>query len=147
MQQLDNRLECLLDRFENEVKPYDKMSVVGLIVTPIAIVSTIIFGWLLAPPLPHDEVLRSIIYSERIYWVIGAIIAIVASANLPILYADHKKHEISRIKYKPLTGGRCMCDLSQLRYHMRRLEKSNYEGERIKHARMVTLYKEKLSLN
>jgi hypothetical protein len=146
MQQLDSRLDHLLDRFEKEVAPYDKMSSFGLILTPIAIVSTIVFGWILAPPLTHD-VLGSIVGGERLYWIIGTIVGIVAATKLPILYSDRKKHEISSTKYKPLTGGRCMCDLSQLRYHMRRLDKSQHEGERIKHARMVTYYKQKLSIN
>jgi len=146
MQKLDDKLECLLDRFEKEVEPYDKLSAVGLIITPIAVVSTIVFGWLLAP-LPHDAMLRSIVSGERLYWIIGSILAIVAATKLLILYADRKKHQISNSKYKPLTGGMCMCDLSQLRYHVRRLDKSRHEGERIKHVRMVTYYKQRLGLH
>lgn len=147
MQQFNDKLECLLDRFEKEVEPYDKLSAVGLIITPIAVVSTIVVGWLLAPSLPHDAILRSIVSGERLYWIIGSILAIFAATKLPILYADRKKHQISNSKYKPLTGGMCMCDLSQLRYHIRRLDKSRHEGERIKHARMVTYYKQRLGLN
>jgi len=147
MQQLDVKLEHLLDRFEKEVAPYDKMSALGLILTPIAIVSTIVFGWILAPPLPNDAILSSIVSGERLYWIIGTVLAIFAVTKLPILYSDRKKHEISNTKYKPLTGGKCMCDLSQLRYHMRRLDKSQHEGERIKHARMVTYYKQRLGIN
>ena len=147
MQKLDDKLECLLDRFEREVAPYDKFSAIGLIVTPIAVVATIVFGWILAPSLPQDAVLRSIITGERVYWIIGSILAIFAATKLPILYADRKKHQISNNKYKPLSGGKCMCDLSQLRYHVRRLDKSKHEGERIKHARMVTYYKQKLDID
>ncbi len=147
MQQLDAKLEYLLDRFEKEVEPYDKLSVMGLLVTPVAVVLTIIFGWLLAPSLPHNAILHSIVSGERMYWIIGSILAVVAATKLPILYMDHKKHKISNSKYKPLSGGICMCDLSQLRYHMRRLDKSRHEGERIRHARMVTYYKQRLGLD
>ncbi len=147
MQKLEGNLEHLLDRFEEEVKHYDKLSAMGLIVTPIAVVLTVVFGWLLAPSLPQDAVLRSFVAGERIYWVIGGILATIIATKLPILYADHMKHKISRTKYKPLSGGRCMCDLSQLRYHMRRLDKSDNEGERIKHVRMINYYKQRLDMN
>lgn len=147
MQKLDQNLEHLLNRFEEEVRIYDKLSALGLIVTPIAIVLTVVFGWLLAPSLLHDAVLHSFVASERMYWVIGGILATVAATKLPILYAEHMKHQISNRKYKPLSGGKCMCDLSQLRYHMRRLEKSRHEGERIKHARMVAYCKQRLCLD
>ncbi|MEM2759296.1 MAG: hypothetical protein QXU32_01265 [Nitrososphaerales archaeon] len=146
MQKLDHDLEYLLDRFEAEVKPYDKLAALGLIVTPLAIVLIIVFGWLLAPSLPHDA-LRSFVATERVYWVIGGILAIVGATKLPILYAEHRKHQISNKKYKPLSGGKCMCDLSQLRYHMKRLDRSVHEGERIRHMRMINYYKQRLGIN
>lgn len=147
MQKLEENLEHLLDSFEKEVKPYDKLASLGLIVTPIAVVLTIVFGWLLAPSLPQDAVLRSFVATDRIYWVIGGILAIVAGTKLPILFAEHKKHQISKMKYKPLSGGRCMCDLSQLRYHMERLEKASHEGERIRHMRFINYYKQRLNID
>jgi hypothetical protein len=146
MQQIEQNLEHLLDRFEEEVRPYDRLAAISLIVGPITVVTAIIFGSLLAPGLPQDTVLRSFVTSERIGWVIGGILAVFAATKLPILYAEHKKHQISKRKYKPLSGGRCMCDLSQLRYHMRRLDKAGYEGERIKHMRMINYYKQRLSI-
>ncbi len=127
-----DKLKYLLDRLEKEVEPYDKLS---------AFVLTVVFGWLLAPSLPHDAMLRSIVIGERIYWLIGSILTIFDATKLPVLYADHKKHKISNSKYKPLNGGICMCDLSQLRYHMRRLEKSRHEGERIKQGKLLTYSK------
>lgn len=144
MQQLDQNLERLLDMFEEEVKPYDKLSILALVLTPVAVVLTVIFGWLLNP-LPNDAVLRSFVEAERTYWIIGAIIAALVGTKLLIIYTHYKKHQISNNKYKPLSGGRCMCDLSQLRYHMRRLEKSS-EGERIRHVRMINYYKQRLVL-
>ncbi len=147
MQKLDQNLDHLLNRFEEEVRAYDKLSALGLIVTPIAIVLTVVFGWLLAPSLPHDTVLRSFVASERMYWVIGGILTTVAATKLPILYAEHMKHQISNRKYKPLSGGKCMCDRSQLRYHMRRVDKSAHEGKRIKHMRMINYYKQRLNLD
>lgn len=147
MQRLDYNLENLLDMFEKEVKRYDKLATLGVIVTPIAIVSTIVLGWLLAPSLPQDAVLRSFVATERIYWIVGGILAVLVATKLPILYAEHKKHQISNKKYKPLSGGRCMCDLSQLRYHMRKLEKSADAGERMRHVRMIDYYKAQLGIN
>jgi hypothetical protein len=59
------------------------------------------------------------------------------------LYVDHKKHEISRVKYRPMAGV-CMCDLSQLRSHMRKIDKASTTGERIRHTKLVNYYKHQI---
>jgi len=59
------------------------------------------------------------------------------------LYVDHKKHEISRLKYRPIAGV-CMCDLSQLRSHMTKMEKARTTGERIRHTKLVNYYKHQI---
>jgi hypothetical protein len=78
-----------------------------------------------------------------IYWMVGGILATVGLTKLPIFYADHKKHEISRTKYKPIAGV-CMCDLSQLRSHMKKMEKAEATGERMMHAKLVKYYKQQI---
>jgi hypothetical protein len=78
-----------------------------------------------------------------IYWIVGGMLATIGLTKLPIFYADHKKHEISKTKYKPVAGV-CMCDLSQLRSHMKKMEEAQTTGERIMHARLVKYYRQQI---
>ncbi|MDQ3947633.1 MAG: hypothetical protein M3218_00750, partial [Thermoproteota archaeon] len=106
---LDKRLEMLIDQFEQEVAPYDRWSRISAITAPAGVVTSIVLSMLLLPS------------AYTFYVAIGGIIASIGLTKLPILYADHKKHEISRHKYKPVTGV-CMCDLYQYRTHLRKME-------------------------
>lgn len=82
--------------------------------------------------------------SESIlYWIVGGIVATIGLTKVPLLYVDHKKHEISRVKYRPMAGV-CMCDLSQLRSHMRKIDKASTTGERIRHTKLVNYYKHQI---
>src|SRR5918911_4656059 len=140
---LDDKLEKLLDQFEREVEPYDKFSSFSMFATPVGIILSIFL------PLAYLQFVSTVnpfalmVSSGYIYWIVGGILATVCLTKLPILYADHKKHEISRTKYKPIAGV-CMCDLSQLRSHMRKMEKAKATGERIMHARLVKYYKQQI---
>src|SRR5918997_1693506 len=97
---LDKRLEMLIDQFEREVAPYDRWSRIAAITTSAGVVTSIVLSMLLLPPA----------YTP--YAAVGGILASIVLTKLPILYADHKKHEISTHKYKPVTGV-CMCDLDE----------------------------------
>src|SRR5918911_3144916 len=140
---LDDKLEKLLDQFEREVEPYDKFSSFSMFATPVGIILSIFL------PLAYLQFVSTVnpfalmVSSGYIYWIVGGILATVCLTKLPIFYVDRKKHEISRTKYKPITGV-CMCDLSQLRSHATRMETSRTVGERMRHAKLVKYYKQQI---
>jgi hypothetical protein len=130
---LDNRLEMLIDQFEREVAPYDRWSRIAAISSSAAVVTSIVLSMLL---LPSDYTL---------YAAVGGILASIVLTKLPILYADHKKHEISTHKYKPVTGV-CMCDLYQYRTHLRRMEMATTTADRIRHNKLANYYKHQMGI-
>jgi hypothetical protein len=130
---LDNRLEMLIDQFEREVAPYDRWSRIAAISSSAAVVTSIMLSMLL---LPSDYTL---------YAAVGGILASIVLTKLPILYADHKKHEISTHKYKPVTGV-CMCDLYQYRTHLRRMEMATTTADRIRHNKLANYYKHQMGI-
>jgi hypothetical protein len=130
---LDKRLEMLIDQFEQEVAPYDRWSRISAITAPAGVVTSIVLSMLLLPS------------AYTLYVAIGGIIASIGLTKLPILYADHKKHEISRHKYKPVTGV-CMCDLYQYRTHLRKMEMATNTVERIRHHKLANYYKHQMGL-
>ena len=130
---LDNRLEMLIDQFEREVAPYDRWSRIAAISSSAAVVTSIVLSMLL---LPSDY---------TFYAAVGGILASIVLTKLPILYADHKKHEISTHKYKPVTGV-CMCDLYQYRTHLRRMEMATTTADRIRHNKLANYYKHQMGI-
>jgi hypothetical protein len=130
---LDKRLEMLIDQFEQEVAPYDRWSRISAITAPAGVVTSIVLSMLLLPS------------TYTLYVAIGGIIASIGLTKLPILYADHKKHEISRHKYKPVTGV-CMCDLYQYRTHLRKMEMATTTVERIRHNKLANYYRHQMGL-
>ena len=134
---LDTRLDGLLDQFEREVEPYDRWAGISMFATPVGVVISIF-----VPLLLHFS--GSFAISQSVlYWIVGGILATIGLTKLPLLYVDHKKHEISRVKYRPMAGV-CMCDLSQLRSHMRKMDKASTTGERIRHTKLVNYYKHQI---
>lgn len=130
---LDEQLDKLIDQFEQEVAPYDRWSRISAIATSAGVISSIVLSMLL---------LQSPV---SLYAAIAGIAASIGVTKLPILYGDHKKHEISRLKYKPVTGV-CMCDLYQYRTHLRRMESANDTAERIRHSKLANYYKHQMGL-
>lgn len=130
---LDKRLEMLIDQFEREVAPYDRWSRISAITTSAGVITSIVLSMLLLPS------------AYALYAVIGGIIVSIGLTKIPILYADHKKHEISRHKYKPVTGV-CMCDLYQYRTHLRKMEMATTTIERIRHHKLANYYKHEMGL-
>lgn len=143
---LDGRLENLLNEFEKEVRPYDRLSSFSVLATPIGVVISIFLPFLLVQHLEAGNADTSIISAPLINWIIAGMIMSVAITKLPLLYVDHKKHQISRNKYKPVSGI-CMCDLSQLRSHISKMEKSRTIGERMRHAKLVNYYTNQIEVN
>ncbi len=130
---LDEQLDKLIDQFEQEVAPYDRWSRISAIATSAGVISSIVLSMLL---------LQSPV---SLYAAIAGIAASIGVTKFPILYGDHKKHEISRLKYKPVTGV-CMCDLYQYRTHLRRMESANDTAERIRHSKLANYYKHQMGL-
>jgi hypothetical protein len=130
---LDKRLETLIDQFEREVAPYDRWSRIAAITTSAGVVTSIVLSMLLLPS------------AYTLYAAVGGILASIVLTKLPILYVDHKKHEISTHKYKPVTGV-CMCDLYQYRTHLRKMEMAATTGERIRHNKLANYYKHQMGL-
>lgn len=130
---LDSRLELLIDQFERDVAPYDRWSRIAAITTSAGVVTSVVLSMLLLPSAYIP------------YAAIGGILASIIMTKLPILYVDHKKHEISTRKYKPITGV-CMCDLYQYRTHLRRMELSTTTVERIRHNKLANYYKHQMGL-
>ena len=139
----DRRLQSLLDQFEREVEPYDRLSALSMIATPIGVIISIFLPLLSIQYLSQSNPYTSIASSSTIYYTVVGILITICVTKLPLFYVDHKKHEISRIKYKPIAGV-CMCDLSQLRAHMTRMEKSKTMGERMRHAKLVNYYRHQI---
>ena len=132
---MDAKLENLLNQFEREVAPYDKLSGLSMFVTPAGVVISIFVPLLLSS--------FSVISESALYWIVGGILASVGLAKVPLFYIDHKKHEISRTKYKPIAGV-CMCDLSQYKSQMTKVENSKTMGERIRHMKLANYYKSQM---
>ena len=130
---LDKRLDMLIDQFEREVAPYDRWSRIAAVSSSAAVVTSIVLSMLLLPS------------GYTLYAAVGGILASIVLTKLPILYADHKKHEISTHKYKPVTGV-CMCDLYQYRTHLRRMEMATTTVDRIRHNKLANYYKHQMGL-
>ena len=139
---LDQRLQGLLDQFERDVEPYDRLSTISMIATPIGVIISI-FLPLSIQFLSQSNPYFPITSGSTIYYTVVGILITICVTKLPLFYVDHKKHEISRIKYKPIAGV-CMCDLSQLRAHMNKMEKSKTMGERMRHAKLVNYYRHQI---
>lgn len=135
---LEGKLEALLDQFEREVQPYDRFSGLSMLITPAGVVISIFVPLLLS----HFAVISEPV----LYWIVGGILASMALTKVPIFYVDHKKHEISRTKYRPVAGV-CMCDLSQYRSHVTKMDKAKNTGERIRHAKLANYYKSQMGWN
>jgi Na+/melibiose symporter-like transporter len=140
---LNKRLEALLDQFENEVKSYDKWSSISMLAAPVGIIISIFLPILFIQYMSHGNLYVSINSRPALYLVFIGIAATVVITKLAIFYVDYKKHEISRTKYRPIAGV-CMCDLSQLRTHMIKIEKSKTAGERMRHVRLMNHYKHQM---
>lgn len=130
---LDEKLEMLIDQFEREVAPYDRWSRISMMATSAGVVSSIVLPLLLLEP------------ATALYATIAGIAASIGLTKLPILYADRKKHQISREKYKPVTGV-CMCDLYQYRTHLHKMQNASDNAERIRHSKLANYYKHQMGL-
>ena len=141
---IEEKFQVLLDQFEKEVEPYDKISAISALATPVGVVISIFLpllflhfiGGKISPSL-------AITGGPLIYWIVGGIVGTIFLSKLSLIYIDHQKHKISRTKYRPIAGV-CMCDLSQLRSQVIKMEKSKTAGERIRHVKLINYYKHQM---
>jgi hypothetical protein len=130
---LDPKLEMLIEQFEKEVAPLDHWARISVIATSAGVIASVVLPLLLLSP------------AISMYATIGGILASVGLTRLPILYADRKKHEISRTKYRPVTGV-CMCDLYQFRTHLNKMQQASDMGERMRHSKLANYYKHQMGV-
>lgn len=138
---LDEKYQKLIEQFEQDTARYDKLSRVSAIATFGGVIASI-----LAPLLYFQSIgvnPYQAFTGPALYAVIGGIAASKIVPKLLMMYASHMKHEISRVKYKPVTGV-CMCDLYQFRTHLNRMGEAGTPGERMRHAKLANYYKHKM---
>lgn len=140
---IDSRLETLLDRFEKEVEPYDRLLSILVLLTPVGVILSILIPIPIISYSSNGNVFSILVSEGILIWIVGAIFAITVITKVGMLLVDHRKHVISGSKYKPLAGV-CMCDLSQLRSHLRRIEKAKTVGERLRHIKLANYYQEQI---
>jgi hypothetical protein len=130
---LDNKLEMLIDQFEKEVAPLDRWARLSVIATSVGVVASVVLPLMLLSP------------AVALYATVGGILASIGLTRIPILYANYKKHQISRTKYRPVTGV-CMCDLYQYRTHLNKMQGASDMGERMRHSKLANYYKHQMGL-
>lgn len=139
---LDEKYEKLIDQFEQETELYDRMSRISVIATFGGVLASIL-GPLLWLNATSANPYQAFVSGPALYFTIGGIVASKLVPKLAIVYANYKKHVVSRVRYKPVTGV-CMCDLYQFRTHLRRMDKAETSGERMRHAKLASYYKHKM---
>lgn len=140
--QLEEKFEKLIDQFEQETAQYDRMSRVAAIATFGGVLASILIPLLYLAATAEDP-FRAFVSGSLLYIVIGGVLASKVAPKLLIMYANHKRHEVSRLRYRPVTGV-CMCDLYQYRTHLRRMDKADTPGKRMRHAKLAAYYKRQM---
>lgn len=140
--QLEEKYEKLIDQFEEETAQYDRVSRVAAIATFGGVLASILVPLLYLTATAEDP-FRAFVSGPLLYVVIGGVLASKIAPKLVIMYANHKKHEVSRLKYRPVTGV-CMCDLYQYRTHLRKMDDAETTGERMRHAKLAAYYKHQM---
>lgn len=140
---LDPKYEKLIDQFEQEVAQYDTMARLAAIATFGGVIASILLPLLYLQFVANVNPYHAFASGPMLYFVIGGILASKAVPKLLIMYSNHKKHEISRLKYKPVTGV-CMCDLYQFRTHLHKMDQAENSAERMRHAKLASYYKQKM---
>ena len=133
----------MLNRFERDVAVYDKLSELSAAMSSVGILCSIFIPILLYHLFVHGNPFSGITIFPYLYCVIGGILMTVLITRLAIIYADHKKHQVSRTKYRPITGF-CMCDLSIFRSHARKLERAKTMGDRLRYVKLMNYYSENI---
>lgn len=139
---LESKYEKLIEQFEKETAQYDRLSRVAVIATFGGVIISILLPLLYLAATAQDPY-RAFVSGPLLYLVIAGILASKIVPKLVIWYSNHKKHEVSRLKYKPVTGV-CMCDLYQYRTHLHKMDKAETVGERMRHAKLAGYYKHRM---
>lgn len=139
---LEEKYQKLIDQFELETARYDRISKISAVATFGGVIASILTPLLYFQSIGVNPY-HAFASGTALYLTIGGVIASKLVPKLAIMYANHKKHEVSRVKYKPVTGV-CMCDLYQYRTHLNRIDESDTPGERMRHAKLASYYKHKM---
>ena len=139
---IEEKYEKLIDQFEQDTAQYDKVSKIAAIATFGGVLASILVPLVYLMAISEDPY-AAFVSGPLLYLVIGGVLASKITPKLLIVYANHKKHEVSRLKYRPVTGV-CMCDLYQYRTHLRKMEKADVPSERMRHAKLAAYYKRQM---
>lgn len=139
---LDERYQKLIDQFEQETALYDRISRVSALATFGGVIASMLTPLLYFSAIGINPY-QAFASGPVLYLAIGGIVASKLVPKLMIMYANHKKHEVSRVKYRPVTGV-CMCDLYQFRTHLNKIYKTDSPAESMRHAKLANYYKHQM---
>jgi hypothetical protein len=139
---LEEKYEKLIDQFEQDTAQYDRLARISAVATFAGVLASILvpIGYFQSIGVNPYEAFTS---GPALYLIIGSIVASKLVPKMLIMYSSHMKHEVSRIKYKPVTGV-CMCDLYQFRTHLNRMAEAGAAAESMRHAKLASYYKYKM---
>lgn len=141
---LEEKYEKLIDQFEQDTARYDRLARISAVATFAGVLASILVPIVYFQSIGVNPY-QAFANGPALYLAIGGIVASKLVPKLLIMYSSHMKHEVSRTKYKPVTGV-CMCDLYQFRTHLNRVDKAEDNAERMRHAKLASYYKHKMGL-
>lgn len=141
---LEEKYEKLIDQFEEDTARYDQLARVSAVATFAGVLASILVPIMYFQSIGVNPY-QAFANGPALYLTIGGIVASKLVPKMLIMYSSHMKHEVSRTKYKPVTGV-CMCDLYQYRTHLNRVDKAESTAERMRHAKLASYYKHKMGL-
>jgi hypothetical protein len=72
---IDSRLEMLLNLFEKEVKPYDRLSSIFFLLTPVGVILSTLSPVPIMLYVFHTNPFAAMISGGIVFWIIGGIVA------------------------------------------------------------------------
>ena len=81
---LDSRLEMLLNLFEKEVKPYDRLSSIFFLLTPVGVIFSTLSPIPIMLYIFHINPFAAMVSGGIIFWIISGIVATLVMTRVPI---------------------------------------------------------------
>src|SRR6476619_3352709 len=94
---LDSRLEMLLNLFEKEVKPYDRLSSIFFLLTPVGVIFSTLSPIPIMLYIFRINPFAAMVSGGIIFWIIGGIVVTLVMTRVAILFFDYLKHQISKL--------------------------------------------------
>lgn len=93
---IDSRLEMLLNLFEKEVEPYDRMSSLFVLLTLVGVILSTLTPVPIMLYVFHVNPFAALVSGGIHFWIIGGIVTTLVVTRIAILFFDHRKHQISK---------------------------------------------------